>query len=111
MTYVVTESCIRCKDCVEICPVDSFYEGANMLVINPDECIDCGACQPECQAEAIFSDSDPGAEAWRSLNATYAAQWPSSSRKGQPPADADAWKGVPDKLAELDPSAPRISGM
>ena len=46
MTYVVTEACIKCKytDCVEVCPVDCFYEGENMLVIHPDECIDCGVC-------------------------------------------------------------------
>ena len=66
MTYVVTEDCIKCKftDCVEVCPVDCFYEGENMLVINPDECIDCGVCEPECPAEAILPDSDSGAEKW-----------------------------------------------
>ena len=60
MTYVVTENCIRCKymDCVEVCPVDCFYVGANMLVIHPDECIDCGVCEPECPVEAILPDSD-----------------------------------------------------
>ena len=61
MTYVVTEACIKCKymDCVEVCPVDCFYEGENMLVIHPDECIDCGVCEPECPAEAIVPDSEP----------------------------------------------------
>ena len=61
MTYVVTQDCIKCKytDCVEVCPVDCFYEGDNMLVINPDECIDCGVCEPECPAEAIISDTSP----------------------------------------------------
>ena len=60
MTYIVTESCIRCKfmDCVEVCPVDCFYEGENMLVIHPDECIDCGACEPECPVTAIFPEED-----------------------------------------------------
>ena len=60
MTYVVTENCIRCKymDCVEVCPVDCFYVGANMLVIHPDECIDCGACEPECPVTAIFPEED-----------------------------------------------------
>ena len=66
MTYVVTEACIRCKymDCVEVCPVDCFYEGENMLVIHPDECIDCGVCEPECPVEAIIPDSEPPAERW-----------------------------------------------
>ena len=62
MTFVVTDNCIKCKymDCVEVCPVDCFYEGENMLVIHPDECIDCGVCEPECPAKAIFSDTEPG---------------------------------------------------
>ena len=66
MTYVVTDACIRCKymDCVEVCPVDCFYEGENMLVIHPDECIDCGVCEPECPAEAIKPDTEPGLEKW-----------------------------------------------
>ena len=66
MTYVVTENCIKCKymDCVEVCPVDCFYEGENMLVIHPDECIDCGVCEPECPAEAIKPDTEPGLEKW-----------------------------------------------
>ena len=64
MTYVVTESCIKCKyqDCVEVCPVDCFYEGENMLVIHPDECIDCGACEPECPVNAIFPEDQVPAE-------------------------------------------------
>ena len=64
MTYVVNENCIKCKymDCVEVCPVDCFYEGENMLVIHPDECIDCGVCEPECPADAIKPDTDPGLE-------------------------------------------------
>ena len=75
MTYVVTENCIRCKymDCVEVCPVDCFYAGENMLVIHPDECIDCGVCEPECPAEAIFPDTRPGFESWLKLNAKYAS--------------------------------------
>ena len=66
MTYVVTDHCIKCKytDCVEVCPVDCFYEGENFLVINPDECIDCGVCEPECPAEAILPDTEPGLEKW-----------------------------------------------
>jgi ferredoxin len=107
MTYVVTEACIKCKylDCVEVCPVDCFYEGANMLVIHPDECIDCGVCEPECPAEAIVPDSEASAEKWLDLNRQYAASWPNITRKGEPPADADEWKGVPDKFEKhFDPA-------
>ena len=70
MTYIVNESCIKCKlmDCVEVCPVDCFYEGENMLVIHPDECIDCGVCEPECPVEAIKPDTEAGAEKWLTLN-------------------------------------------
>ena len=70
MTYVVTEACIKCKymDCVEVCPVDCFYEGENMLVINPDECIDCGVCEPECPPNAILPDTEKGMEQWLELN-------------------------------------------
>jgi ferredoxin len=99
MTYVVTEACIRCKymDCVEVCPVDCFYEGENMLVIHPDECIDCGVCEPECPAEAIIPDSEPVAEQWLELNRQYAASWPNITRKKPAPDDADEWKGVDGK--------------
>ena len=79
MTYVVTENCIKCKytDCVEVCPVDCFYEGENMLVINPDECIDCGVCVPECPAQAIFSDTEKEATPpWLELNRRYSESWP-----------------------------------
>ena len=73
MTYVVTEACIRCKymDCVEVCPVDCFYEGDNMLVIHPDECIDCGVCEPECPVDAILPDTETAAERWLELNRDY----------------------------------------
>ena len=100
MTYVVTEDCIKCKymDCVEVCPVDCFYEGEGMLVIHPDECIDCGVCEPECPPAAIVPDSDGKAEKWLKLNAEYAVKWPNITRKGTAPPDADAWKGVPDKF-------------
>jgi ferredoxin len=77
LTFIVTDNCIKCKymDCVEVCPVDCFYEGENMLVIHPDECIDCGVCEPECPAEAIFPDTKPGLESWLKLNAEYALVW------------------------------------
>lgn len=99
MTYVVTENCIKCKfmDCVEVCPVDCFYEGENMLVIHPDECIDCGVCEPECPAEAIVPDTESGHEKWMTLNAEYAKVWPNITRKGTPPADAEEWNGKPEK--------------
>ena len=95
MTYVVTQACIKCKymDCVEVCPVDCFYEGANMLVINPDECIDCGVCEPECPIEAILPDTEGEAEKWLELNREYSTgPWPNITRKGEPPADADDYK-------------------
>ena len=99
MTYVVTESCIRCKytDCVEVCPVDCFYEGENMLVIPPDECIDCGVCEPECPAEAILPDSDPEAEKWLELNRDYSEKWPNITGKLDAPADADEMQNESDK--------------
>ena len=100
MPYVVTESCIKCKytDCVEVCPVDCFYEGETMLVIHPDECIDCGVCEPECPAEAIVPDTDDSAERWLELNRTYAGNWPNLTRKKEAPADADSYKGVAGKF-------------
>jgi len=102
MTYVVTEACIRCKymDCVEVCPVDCFYEGDNMLVIHPDECIDCGVCEPECPADAIRPDSESGLERWLELNAEYAKVWPNITVKGEPPPDAKEWDGKPDKFGQ-----------
>ena len=100
MAYVVTEACIRCKysDCVEVCPVDCFYEGENMLVISPDECIDCGVCEPECPAEAILPDTEEGAEKWVELNAKYSAEWPNITERVDPPADADEHKGEANKF-------------
>ena len=97
MTYIVNESCIRCKytDCVEVCPVDCFYEGENMLVIHPDECIDCGVCEPECPVDAIKPDIEPGLEKWLDINRQYSAVWPKPA-----PPDADAFVGVPDKFAK-----------
>jgi ferredoxin len=105
MTYVVTENCIKCKymDCVEVCPVDCFYAGENMLVINPDECIDCGVCEPECPAEAIVPDSDDKAAAWAEKNKVFSVQWPNITRKGEAPADADSWKDKPGKADLFSP--------
>ena len=100
MTYVVTDKCIRTKymDCVTVCPVDCFYEGENMLVIHPDECIDCGVCEPECPPEAIKPDTEPGLEKWLSLNADYSKTWPNIVQKGEAPADAKEWDGVENKF-------------
>ena len=102
MTYFVNESCIKCKylDCVEVCPVDCFYEGENMLVIHPDECIDCGVCEPECPVEAIKADSDPDAEKWVEVNKEYSDKWPNIIKNGDPMPDADKFKEVENKFAD-----------
>ena len=106
MTYIVNESCIKCKymDCVEVCPVDCFYEGENMLVIHPDECIDCGVCEPECPVDAIKPDTEPGIEKWLEINAQYAQVWPNITIKREPPPDAKDWEGKPDKATWLSPN-------
>lgn len=100
MTYVVTDNCILCKytDCVEVCPVDCFYEGENMLVIHPDECIDCGVCEPECPADAIFPDTEPNLESWVELNKKYAEVWPNITIKTDPMPDAKKHDGEDGKL-------------
>ncbi len=101
MTFVVTDACIRCKytDCVEVCPVDCFYEGENMLVIHPDECIDCGVCEPECPIEAILPDTDDAAEAWLELNRKYSEEWPNITLKKDAMPEAEEMK---DKTGKID---------
>ena len=108
MTYVVNEACIKCKymDCFEVCPVDCFYEGESMLVIHPDECIDCGVCEPKCPAEAITPDTTSGAKKWIEMNRQYAEQWPNITRKAPAPADADSFKGVEGKFEKFFSAAP-----
>ncbi|MEO8743398.1 MAG: ferredoxin FdxA [Lysobacteraceae bacterium] len=105
MPFVVTESCIRCKytDCVEVCPVDCFHVGPNFLVIDPDECIDCTLCEPECPVNAIYPEDDvpAGQEAFIPLNAELAKAWPVISTRIDPPPDAAEWDKVTDKLTEL----------
>jgi ferredoxin len=103
MTYVVTENCIKCKytDCVEVCPVDCFYEGENMLVIHPEECIDCGVCEPECPADAIKPDTEPSLEKWLELNAKFAASWPNLTQKREHAADAKQFDGQTGKLEKF----------
>lgn len=105
MTFVVTDNCILCKytDCVEVCPVDCFHEGPNFLAIDPDECIDCALCEPECPAEAIFAEDDVPNEQqhFTALNAELAANWPVITEMKAAPADAKEWDGKPNKLEYL----------
>ena len=100
MTYIVDENCIKCKymDCVEVCPVDCFYEGENMLVIHPDECIDCGVCEPECPVDAIHPDSEDGSEKWLEINKKYSETWPVITEKKTPPEDAKQWENKENKF-------------
>ncbi|HCQ70723.1 MAG: ferredoxin [Alphaproteobacteria bacterium] len=100
MTFVVKDDCIKCKytDCVEVCPVDCFYEGENMLVINPDECIDCGVCEPECPIEAIVPDTDPSADKWIDVNARYADEWPNITMKKDAMPEAEKHNGEEGKF-------------
>ena len=102
MTFVVTENCIKCKymDCVEVCPVDCFYEGDNMLVINPDECIDCGVCEPECPAEAILCRQRAGPGKLAQVKRRICSVWPNITIKRDAPADAKTFDGVADKLEQ-----------
>jgi ferredoxin len=100
LTYIVNDNCIRCKlmDCVEVCPVDCFYEGENMLVIHPDECIDCGVCEPECPVDAIKPDTEAGLEKWLKVNKEFASQWPNITAKREPPADHKEFEGMAGKF-------------
>ncbi|MEY2334928.1 ferredoxin family protein [Acidithiobacillus ferrianus] len=105
MTYVVTENCIQCKytDCAEVCPVECFHEGPNFLVIDPDECIDCAACVPECPADAIFADDEVPVDQrdFTAINAELAKDWPVILRKKAPLPEAEAWNGKGDKRSWL----------
>jgi ferredoxin len=106
MTFVVTEECIKCKltDCVEVCPVDCFHEGPNMLVIDPDECIDCTLCEPECPVEAISSEDDvpENMQHFIELNAELSRLWPVINEMKDAPEDSDEWIGKPNKLELLE---------
>ena len=106
MTFVVVESCIKCKltDCVEVCPVDCFHEGPNMLVIDPDECIDCTLCEPECPVEAIKSEDDltDDEQHFLALNTELSTVWPVLSEMKDPPPDSDEWRDKTDKMQYLE---------
>ena len=102
MPFIVTEACIKCKygDCIEVCPVDCFYEGENMLVINPDECIDCALCEPECPVNAIYPEDElPDDQTnFIQLNRALSEKWPNITEKCDPDPEADTYKEIKDKL-------------
>jgi len=106
MTFVVGDNCIKCKytDCVEVCPVDCFHEGPNFLVIDPDECIDCTLCEPECPAEAIFAEDDvpEDQQEFIALNAELSREWPVITEMKDAPPDADEWNGKKGKIDYLE---------
>ena len=106
MTFVVTESCIKCKltDCVEVCPVDCFHDGPNFLVIDPDECIDCAVCVAECPVDAIYAEEDVPSNQMNfiKINADLSRKWPSITKTQAPLSEADDWAKVQDKLQYLD---------
>ncbi len=106
MTFIVTESCIKCKytDCVEVCPVDCFHEGPNMLVIDPEECIDCSLCEPECPVTAIYADDDvpEDQQEWLDLNIELSLIWPVISVMKPAPSDAAEWEEVKEKRHLLE---------
>ncbi|MEX1080997.1 MAG: ferredoxin FdxA [Halofilum sp. (in: g-proteobacteria)] len=108
MAYVVTENCIKCKytDCVEVCPVDCFYEGLNFLAIDPDGCIDCGLCEPECPVEAIYPEEELPVEMehFAEINAELAPRWPEITAMKEAPVDAAEWEDVPGKEKLLERS-------
>ena len=110
MTYIVDDKCIKCKymDCVEVCPVDCFYEGVNMLVIKSSECIDCGVCEPECPVDAIIPDTllhGDNKDYWIEFNDKYAVQWPNIYKRKDPPEDADDWKEISNKMEHFSEEA------
>jgi ferredoxin len=105
MAYLVIDNCVKCKhtDCVEVCPVDCFYEGENFLAINPDECIDCGVCEPECPVDAIVPDNaleGEELEKWMDINTKYSLIWPVITQKKDALPEAEEFNGVPNKFEQ-----------
>ena len=100
MTHVVTSGCVdhKYQECVAVCPVDAFREADTYLVIDPDECIDCGVCEPECPAEAISDDNCEDAQKWIDINRQYSEKWPNITKAGEPPDDRDDWKDIKNKF-------------
>ncbi len=111
MTYTVNQNCIKCKlmDCVEVCPVDCFYEGENMLVIKPDECIDCGVCEPECPVDAIKPDTDKEANEWSEHNKKFSELWPNITKKRPEdvPKDQEIWRDAKNKFQHFSDKSGR----
>ena len=105
MPYIVNQKCIKCKytDCVEVCPVDCFYEGENMLVIHPDECIDCGVCEPECPINAIEPDTNENVSKWVEINTKFSNTWPNITKRrpNDVPKDQEKWRTVKNKIKFL----------
>ena len=103
MTYIVNDKCIKCKliDCVQVCPGDCFYEGENMLVIKPDECIDCGVCEPECPIDAIKPDTEDNAKKWVEHNTKYSNVWPNITEAKEKPTDAKEFSGIENKYKQF----------
>ena len=112
MTYIVNDNCIKCKftDCVEVCPVDCVYAGENMLVIHPDECIDCGVCEPECPVDAIKPDTEPGLEKWLEINRQYSETWPNIASKKEALPDADKYRDEAGKFEKYFSDKPGEGG-
>ncbi len=106
MTYVVIENCIRCRytDCVEVCPVDCFHIGPNFIAIDPEECIDCSLCEPECPIDAICAEDEipAGQEHYLALNEELCKDWPVITEIMPAPEDAKEWEGKPEKLQYLE---------
>ena len=106
MAFIVGDACVKCKltDCVEVCPVDCFYEGPNMLVINPDECIDCALCEPECPIDAIYSEDEVPEDQIKyiELNAELCMEWPNIVEQKDPLPDSEQWREVKDKFDMIE---------
>tara|TARA_X000000368_G_scaffold10804_1_gene8665 strand:- start:8971 stop:9297 length:327 start_codon:yes stop_codon:yes gene_type:complete len=105
MAFVVTDACINCKhtDCVEVCPVDCFYEGDNFIVINPEECIDCGLCEPACPVKAIYAEDElpPDQIPFVEINDNLSRKWPNLTQKKDALPEAEKYADVKNKIGML----------